>query len=404
MYSAHDQRGVTADSFKVLVLGDSGVGKTTLVHALCHDEVLSSPIPTVGCNVQVRLHSSTVPSITGASSGARSGMMPSLFPRSSDLSSPTSSTSPSNYGNQHQPKFIEFYDISGSPAVRDPSTRNMFYRGTTYQGIILVHDLCNRRSYDNLWTWIGSYLEHSGASLGYSGSQLSIPLLVVGTKMDMVATGGSSTGGPGALDLVQKYGGEAISVCTVSLAEFMPNSSTSIAFNMFLNQVMDPTSSSTLPRSRTPSSNNTYQGYSRTMPPSPSRITTTLPPPTPTPTQDRRRDPYQNSQAEDDESGSPVIPTMDFATFTGGSTGGNGRSAGGGSFSSENTHHPSDRIPHSSSEPHLPSSGGSSGFSSHPLRAQYERNRALQGQYSNMSVPVYTQPGSRGHTPSGSRS
>lgn len=366
-----------------------------MVHALCNEEVLSSPIPTIGCNVQVRLHSSAVPSATGTSPAARSAMMPSLFPRSSDQSSSTSSLSPSGYGNQHQPKFIEFYDISGSPAVRDPSTRNMFYRGTTYHGIILVHDLCNRRSYDNLWTWIGSYLEHSGASFGYAGSQLSIPLLVVGTKMDMVANGAAGgAGGAGALDLVQKYGGEAISVCTVSPAEFMPNSSTSIAFNMFLNQVVDPNSSSTLPRSRTPSNSNN-QGYVRPMSPSPSRITTALPPPAPTPTQDRRRDSNQRSQVEDDDSGSPVIPTMDFATFTGGS-------AGGDSYSDESTHHPVDRIPQSSSEPH--SSGGSSGFSSHPLRAQYERNRALHGQYGNMSVPVYTQPSSRGNTPSGTRS
>ena len=362
-----------------------------MVHALCHEEVLSSPIPTIGCNVQVRLHSSAVPSATGTSPGARSAMMPSLFPRPSDQSS-ASSLSPSSYGNQHQPKFIEFYDISGSPAVRDPSTRNMFYRGTTYQGIILVHDLCNRRSYDNLWTWIGSYLENSGASFGYGGSQLSIPLLVVGTKMDMVANGGGSAGGPGALDMVQKYGGEAITVCTISPAEFMPNSSTSIAFNMFLNQVVDPSSSSTLPRTRTPS-NNSNLGYVRPISPSPSpsRITTTLPPPTPTPTQDRGRDLSQHSQVEDDDSGSPVIPIMDFATFTGGSTSGD-------SYSSD---HPVDRIPQSSSEQHI--SGGSSGFSSHPLRAQYERNRALHGQHGNMSVPVYTQPSSRGNTPSGSR-
>ncbi|KAG0053822.1 Rab-like protein 3 [Gryganskiella cystojenkinii] len=415
MYNSNDHRRAASygseDSFKVLVLGDSGVGKTTLVHAFCHDEVLQSPMPTIGCNVQVRLHSSTIPSAATAtnSAGVRSAIIPSLFPRSnSNVSDPSS-----DGHSHHQPKFIEFYDVTGSPSVRDPSTRNMFYRGTAYQGIILVHDLCNRRSYDNLWKWIGSYLEISSSpaaaaaggstSFGYGGgnygNQLNIPLLVVGTKTDMVASGGGGLGAaagvPGAIDLVQKYGGEAVSVCTVSPAEFMPNSSASIAFNMFLNQVVDPTSSSTLPRSRTPSNNQVYgRPMSPSPVPSPSRITTTTttttrPPPTPTPTQqDRRRQQY--SQQDEDDSQSPVIPIMDFATFTGGS--------GGGSFDNTAQSDVSDRIPSSSS------ASSSSGFSSHPLRAQYERNRALQGQYSNMSVPVYTQPSaSRGHTPSGSR-
>ena len=41
----------------------TGVGKTSLVHILCHDDVLSNPAYTIGCSVEVRLHDYTkVPS------------------------------------------------------------------------------------------------------------------------------------------------------------------------------------------------------------------------------------------------------------------------------------------------------------------------------------------------------
>ncbi|XP_077335730.1 rab-like protein 3 isoform X2 [Lithobates pipiens] len=44
------------DRVKVLVLGDSGVGKSSLVHLLCQNQVLGNPSWTVGCSVDVRLH------------------------------------------------------------------------------------------------------------------------------------------------------------------------------------------------------------------------------------------------------------------------------------------------------------------------------------------------------------
>uniref|UniRef100_A0A8C2GL79 Rab-like protein 3 n=1 Tax=Cyprinus carpio TaxID=7962 RepID=A0A8C2GL79_CYPCA len=44
------------DRVKVLVLGDSGVGKSSLVHLLCQNQVLGNPSWTVGCSVDVRVH------------------------------------------------------------------------------------------------------------------------------------------------------------------------------------------------------------------------------------------------------------------------------------------------------------------------------------------------------------
>uniref|UniRef100_H2T4B9 RAB, member of RAS oncogene family-like 3 n=1 Tax=Takifugu rubripes TaxID=31033 RepID=H2T4B9_TAKRU len=43
------------DRVKVLVLGDSGVGKSSLVHLLCQNQVLGNPSWTVGCSVDSSL-------------------------------------------------------------------------------------------------------------------------------------------------------------------------------------------------------------------------------------------------------------------------------------------------------------------------------------------------------------
>ena len=38
-----------------LSLSSAGVGKTSLVHLICHGEVLTNPSSTVGCNVEVKV-------------------------------------------------------------------------------------------------------------------------------------------------------------------------------------------------------------------------------------------------------------------------------------------------------------------------------------------------------------
>ena len=39
----------------MVVLTSAGVGKTSLVHLICHKEVFSSPSWTVGCSVEVKV-------------------------------------------------------------------------------------------------------------------------------------------------------------------------------------------------------------------------------------------------------------------------------------------------------------------------------------------------------------
>ncbi|CAO3564181.1 unnamed protein product [Mortierella alpina] len=435
-------QGSSLDSTaKILVLGDSGVGKSSLVHALCHSEPLRYSTPTIGCNIDVRLHSSTIPS-AAATSSARS-TNPSLLSRASNTSADPSASLASGGLGLSEPTFIEFYDISGSPSVRHEKSRTMFYRDVPYQGILLVHDLCNRRSYDNLWKWIGDYLEASSSSAaprwpsqqqgfnstshhGARSGELGIPLLVVGTKTDVANSTydqhKSSLSTSFGQDLVDKYGGEAISVCSISPAEFMPNSSTMIAFNLFFNSIVDPRSTAaTSSRSRNPSANSQTGAYA---PASTSRYP--RPPPTPTPGEDpqlqllQHRHPSQPHQRrgssvdEKDDYGSSGIPIMDFATFTGGSA----------------TSHQSPEYYHqhhqqSSATSHGPPSRSRSpfdpagtampparsvtptGFSStlstkSALRAQYERNRSVLGQYnSNLGVLTYTNLSSKGGSSAG---
>ncbi len=43
------------EKVKIVVVGDSGVGKTSLVHLIAHQEVLKKPTWTIGCEVDVKV-------------------------------------------------------------------------------------------------------------------------------------------------------------------------------------------------------------------------------------------------------------------------------------------------------------------------------------------------------------
>uniref|UniRef100_A0A1A8PX34 RAB, member of RAS oncogene family-like 3 n=1 Tax=Nothobranchius rachovii TaxID=451742 RepID=A0A1A8PX34_9TELE len=105
------------DRVKVLVLGDSGVGKSSLVHLLCHNQVLGNPSWTVGCSVDVRIH---------------------------DYKEGTP---------EEKTFYIELWDVGGSvgSASSIKSTRAVFYNSVN--GIVLVHDLTNKKSSQNLYRW-----------------------------------------------------------------------------------------------------------------------------------------------------------------------------------------------------------------------------------------------------------
>ncbi|TRY97215.1 hypothetical protein DNTS_013713 [Danionella cerebrum] len=134
------------DRVKVLVLGDSGVGKSSLVHLLCQNQVLGNPSWTVGCSVDVRVHD------------YREGTP------------------------EEKTYYIELWDVGGS--VGNASS------------IILVHDLTNKKSSQNLYRWSLEALSKDSSPTGiivsngdYDREQFaenSIPLLLIGTKFDQI--------------------------------------------------------------------------------------------------------------------------------------------------------------------------------------------------------------------------
>ncbi|XP_016984378.2 rab-like protein 3 [Drosophila rhopaloa] len=164
---------------RIVVVGDSGVGKTCLTHLIAHNESLIRPGWTVGCNIQVKIHEF-------------------------------------KEGTARQcPYFVELFDIGGS--LSHKNTRGVFYTGV--HGIILVHDLTNGKSQEQLLDWLyeivnkegkdtyksrGNSLPPSPTPLSSFSSNTSAtdvhvrfdmeeflgatqtPILVMGTKLDLI--------------------------------------------------------------------------------------------------------------------------------------------------------------------------------------------------------------------------
>ncbi|KAJ3225336.1 hypothetical protein HK099_006981 [Clydaea vesicula] len=98
------------DKCRVLLVGDPGVGKTSLANLLSQNESTRGSKWTVGCNVDIKLHT---------------------------------------HKKTNKQYFIEFIDVAGSCKHR--KSRQLFYKNL--DGIILVYDLLNSKSHSNLWKW-----------------------------------------------------------------------------------------------------------------------------------------------------------------------------------------------------------------------------------------------------------
>ena len=112
---------MTPTQIRILTIGDSGVGKTSLIYKICHNTPTNTPLKwTFGCDVQVKL---VIPS-TGCSRGT-----------SSDDSSPC---------------FIEFIDVGCHEKCK--ISRKLYF--SNIDAIILVYDMSNRKSFLNIRKWI----------------------------------------------------------------------------------------------------------------------------------------------------------------------------------------------------------------------------------------------------------
>lgn len=109
---------------RILVVGDSGVGKTSLVHLFCEGHPPARPPTwTAGCNISVMLHEY----------------------KGSDLSDGRCATGSSS-GVQLRKFFVEFWDVSGHKKFS--SSRRVFFNQVCIQyhcltaAVVLVSAVC----------------------------------------------------------------------------------------------------------------------------------------------------------------------------------------------------------------------------------------------------------------------
>lgn len=204
---------------KIVVVGDSGVGKTSLVHLIVQQEVLKKPNWTIGCSVDVKLH---------------------------EFKDGT---------HQHKTYFIEFFDIGGNIAHR--SSAKMFFSGV--DGIILVHDLTNRKSQENLKQWMADVIEQNEhiqvclsdydskshlpvtSSLKYTSnySAQMPPLLVVGTKLDEAQMVRNTSSLRGISSIALEMRADEINLDCMQPKYLAPATSNSIKLAKFFDKVVE---------------------------------------------------------------------------------------------------------------------------------------------------------------------
>lgn len=168
--------GPPCGQVRVLVVGDSGVGKTSLVHLIVKGSSTKYPSQTIGCAVDVK-HT------TYGTSG---------------------SSSNSNKGDMERDFFVELWDVSGHERYKD--CRSLF--NSQINGIIFVHDLSQRRTKTSLQKW-ASEISATGtfsaplASGGPGG--LPVPYIVIGNKADIVSNEGTRSSSGNLVDMARQW-------------------------------------------------------------------------------------------------------------------------------------------------------------------------------------------------------
>lgn len=117
--------------FKLLLIGDSGVGKTCLLFRFAEDSFNNSFISTIGIDFKIR----TI-----------------------DLD-----------GKKIK---LQIWDTAGQERFRTITTA--YYRGA--MGILLVYDITNEKSFENIKNWIRNIEEHASAD---------VEKMILGNKCDM---------------------------------------------------------------------------------------------------------------------------------------------------------------------------------------------------------------------------
>ncbi|RKP09811.1 hypothetical protein THASP1DRAFT_28398 [Thamnocephalis sphaerospora] len=238
----------TGDRARVLVLGDRGVGKSSLVHMLCHQEPLRDPRATIGFHADVKA-----------------------------------------YEHRRKRYWIEMLEVAG--AGKHSAARRCLYGQA--DGVILVHDPANKRSYEHLWRWMSEATEAgafrdtataaahdigpfsptlqsvtvtggtsnsatTGASFAGNGAnglqprrpttpghemdaraatstESPVPVLVVGTKADLMGQSARRR----RSSIVEELGGDYVHLCTLAGSNFASNSPTMERVDAFFDRVIE---------------------------------------------------------------------------------------------------------------------------------------------------------------------
>lgn len=172
-----DQNGLSqCGQVRVLVVGDSGVGKSSLVHFIVNGTSVSHLQQTVGCTVGVK-HMSF-----GGST----------------------SSSTSTKGEKERDFFVELWDVCGHERYKD--CRSLFY--SQINGIIFVHDLSQRKTKTNLQKWAAEIATMGtfSAPLGLSNiAGIPVPFLVIGNKADIAPKDGGKGSSSNLVDAARQW-------------------------------------------------------------------------------------------------------------------------------------------------------------------------------------------------------
>lgn len=156
--SRDNNGGPPIGTVRVLVVGDSGVGKTSLVHLILNGSAVARPPQTIGCAVSVK-------HVTYRSSASSSNGLE---------------------GDVDRDFFVELWDVCGHERYKD--CRSLFY--SQVNGIIFVYDLSQKRTKSSLQKWAAEIAANGTfsaplASVGPYG--LPVPYIVISNKADITA-------------------------------------------------------------------------------------------------------------------------------------------------------------------------------------------------------------------------
>ncbi|KAK3157327.1 hypothetical protein QOZ80_2AG0119480 [Eleusine coracana subsp. coracana] len=168
--------GPPCGQVRVLVVGDSGVGKSSLVHLLLEGLAVARPSQTIGCTVGVK-------HITYSSLGCSSNSI---------------------NGDAERNFFVELWDVSGHERYKE--CRSLFY--SQINGVIFVHDLSQRKTKTNLNKWAVEVAESGtfSAPLGSGGpGGLPVPYLVIANKVDIAPRDGKRVSSGNLVDVARQW-------------------------------------------------------------------------------------------------------------------------------------------------------------------------------------------------------